>query len=177
MIDSMQPPVGRDLRRRMLCCSLIVCITCVAFLPSLDAGFTNWDDDAYVVNNPDIRGVTAKNLSAVFSSTYLGNYQPLTMLTYMAEFQAFRLEAKAYHVTNLLFHVLNAILVFTLFLGLSRHPLTSLLVALLFAVHPLRVESVAWIAERKDVLSTFFYLLSLLAYVAVVVPLAAGRPQ
>jgi protein O-mannosyl-transferase len=166
LMDNGQPlPSPYRLRSLLLCYSIVACIACIAFLPSLNQGFVEWDDDSYVINNPDITALTLDNLTTVFSSSYLGNYQPLTMLTYMAEFHFFRLNPTAYHSTNLALHIVNAILVFTLFLGLSRHPITSLLVALLFAVHPLRVESVAWIAERKDVLSAFFYLLSLQFYV------------
>jgi protein O-mannosyl-transferase len=151
--------------RPLLCCGIIAVITFIAFLPSLDNGFTNWDDDLYVVNNPDIKNVTVHNLTKIFSSSYVGNYQPLSMLTYMAEYHFFKLNPAAYHVTNLLLHVINCVLVFLLIYGLSGSTVTGLLVGLLFAVHPLRVESVTWIAERKDVLSSCFYFLSLLFYV------------
>lgn len=151
--------------RLLLCCGMIVGATCCAFAPSLANGFVPWDDDVYVYNNPDIKAFTLKNLVKIFSSTYVANFQPLTLLSYMADHQFFALNPKAYHATNLLLHVANALLVFALALQLSRCHLTSLVVALLFALHPLRVESVAWIAERKDVLSAFFYLLSLCLYV------------
>jgi Flp pilus assembly protein TadD len=159
------PPACRDISHLLLGCGVIASAAFIAFLPSLNHGFVNWDDNFYVINNPDIRAFTLRNLSKVFSSTYVGNYQPLTMLAYMAEYCFFRLNPAPYHSASLVLHVVNAILVFALFLGLSRHHLTSLIVAILFAVHPLRVESVAWIAEQKDLLSAFFYLLSLLFYV------------
>jgi Flp pilus assembly protein TadD len=144
---------------------IIATITFIVFLPSLKNDFTNWDDNYYIVNNPDIKGFTFHNFSQVFSSKYVGNYLPLTMLTYMAEYQLFQLTPGYYHFTSLLLHIINCLLVFALIYGLSGERLTSLLVALLFAIHPMRVESVAWIAERKDVLSSFFFLLSLLSYV------------
>jgi lipoprotein NlpI len=157
------PPPGQ--RRWALGCACgLVCLTVVAFWPSLDNGFTNWDDNAYVIENPHIKGFTLHNVAKVFSSAYQSNYQPLTMLTYMVEHQLFAMDAAAYHRTNLGLHCLNALLVFALFSALSRDRLVSLTVATLFAIHPLRVESVAWIAERKDVLSGLFYLLSLLFY-------------
>jgi protein O-mannosyl-transferase len=158
-------PVRKEFRRALICCCIITGITFIAFLPSLTNDFVYWDDDSYVVKNPDIKGFTLHNVANIFSSSYIGNYQPLTMLTYMAEFSLIKSNPAAYHCTNLLLHILNGLLVFALIYSLSMSYLISLLVALLFAVHPLRVESVAWIAERKDVLSSFFYLLSLLFYV------------
>jgi Tfp pilus assembly protein PilF len=149
-------------------CSIIAGITFFAFSPSLQNGFTNWDDEGYVVDNPDIKGCTLHHVAKLFSSIYVNNYQPLTMLSYMAEYRFFQLNPVVYHYTNLLMHIINCLLVFALFYGLSGKQLTGLLVALLFAVHPMRVESVAWIAERKDVLSAFFYFLSLLSYLRFV---------
>ena len=148
-----------------LYCLLIIGVTFIAFLPSLNNGFTNWDDEAYVVDNPDIKAFGLHHLKKVFSSIYVSNYQPLTMLTYMAEYRSFQLNPMVYHCTNVLLHIINCLLVFAFIYGLSGNYFTGLLVGLLFAVHPLRVESVAWIAERKDVLSSFFYFLSLLFYV------------
>ncbi|MGA2505936.1 MAG: tetratricopeptide repeat protein [Chitinispirillaceae bacterium] len=165
MNNGKQLPASCDIRRILSCYGIIACITLIAFLPSLNNGFTYWDDDTFVVNNPDIQGFTLKNLTKIFTSNYVGNYQPLTMLTYMAEFHFFRFNPIAYHSTNLILHILNGLLVCTLIFGLSGHYLTGLLVGLLFAVHPLRVESVAWIAERKDVLFAFFYFFSLLFYI------------
>jgi hypothetical protein len=143
-------------------------VTLFVFFPSLGNGFTNWDDDAYVTNNPDIRGFSFANIGKVFSSSYASNYQPLTMLTYMAEYAFGGLNPALFHGTNVLLHILNCMLVFALFYGLAGNIFIGVVVALLFALHPLRVESVAWVAERKDVLSALFYFLSLLAYQAFV---------
>jgi tetratricopeptide (TPR) repeat protein len=152
-------------RRIALLGALIAGLTLIAFSPSLRDGFTNWDDPQSVVDNRDIRGINFEKVKKVFSSTYLCNYQPVTMLTYMAEYRLFGLDSAAYHRTNLLVHICNAIIVFLLILSLRESRAAAFVAALLFAIHPLRVESVAWIAERKDVLSAFFYLLSLLLYV------------
>jgi tetratricopeptide (TPR) repeat protein len=146
-------------------CVIIAAITFIAFLPSLRNGFTDWDDREYVVHNSDIQGFSVHNLAKVFSSSYVNHYLPLTMLTYMAEYQFFQLNPAIYHFTNLLFHIINCLLVFALIYCLSGKYLTSFLVAMLFAIHPLRVESVVWVAERKDVLSSFFTFLSLLSYI------------
>jgi tetratricopeptide (TPR) repeat protein len=133
-------------------------------LPSINNGFVNIDDDSYVVDNPDIKSISIHNFVKVFSSKYVDNYQPLTILTYMVEYHFFQLKPNVYHATNLLLHIINCLLVFALIYALSGQYFLSLFVALLFAIHPLRVESVAWIAERKDVLSSLFYFLSLLLY-------------
>jgi len=168
LINDNQPSERKSIRRAFFYCCILAGITFFTFWPTLRNGFTNWDDEGYVVDNPDIKGCTFHNVVKVFSSTYVGNYQPLTMLSYMAEYRFFQLNPLVYHCTNLLLHIINCLLVFALFYGLSGKQLTSLLVALLFAVHPMRVESVAWIAERKDVLSAFFYFLSLLSYLRYV---------
>jgi tetratricopeptide (TPR) repeat protein len=159
-----QPWVKKTFVRVLFYCAVIIGVTFFAFSPSLKNGFTNWDDEGYVVENPDIKGCTLHNVAKIFSSTYISNYQPLTMLTYMAEYRFFQLDPAVYHWTNVLLHITNCLLVFALIYGLSGKRPVGLVVALLFAVHPLRVESVAWIAERKDVLSAFFYFLSLLSY-------------
>ena len=151
-------------RRVFLYCGIIAAITFVVFLPSINNDFANIDDDYYVVNNPDIRGISLHNLEKVFTSKYVDNYQPLTILTYMVEYHFFQLKPNVYHATNLLLHIINCLLVFALAYALSGQYFLSLLVTLLFAIHPMRVESVAWIAERKDVLSSLFYFLSLLLY-------------
>ena len=150
--------------RPVLSCIFIAAITLIVFFPSLRNAFTNWDDDIYVTNNPDIRGFTPANVGKVFSSSYASNYQPLTMLTYMAEYSIGGLNPAVFHGTNLLLHIVNCMLVFALLYGLAGNIFIGVVVALLFAVHPLRVESVAWVAERKDVLSALFFFLSLLAY-------------
>jgi tetratricopeptide (TPR) repeat protein len=159
---------GKDFRRVLFYCAVIIGVAFFAFSPSLKNGFTNWDDEGYVVENPDIKECTLHNVAKIFSSIYVGNYQPITMLTYMAEYRFFQLDPAVYHWTNLLLHIMNCLLVFALLYSLSGKRSASLIVALLFAVHPLRVESVAWIAERKDVLSAFFYFLSLLSYLRYV---------
>jgi tetratricopeptide (TPR) repeat protein len=145
---------------------IIAIVTAIIFSPSLDNGFiTNWDDADYVVKNPDIRELNFHNIATIFSSTYVSNYQPLTMLSYMVDFQFFQLNPMAFHFTNVVWHIANCLLVFLLIYTLSGSNLASLIAALLFAIHPLRVESVAWVAERKDVMSAFFYFLSLLFYI------------
>jgi protein O-mannosyl-transferase len=160
----MQKSEKKD-RRFPLYCLLIASVTFIAFLPSLRNGFVNWDDDRYITLNPDVHGVNARHVAKVFSSTYLNHYLPVTMLSFMGEYSLFKADPAVYHFTNLLLHIVNALLLFGLIFALSGDYSVSLLTALLFAIHPLQVESVAWIAERKGVLSATFYFPSLLSYV------------
>lgn len=140
--------------------------TFFVYLPSLNNLFlTNWDDHQYVLNNPDIRTISSESINKIFSSYYIGNYQPFTILSYAIDYQLFGLSAKGFHTTNLLLHILNIALVFYCIYFLTSNKTISIIVSFLFAVHPLHVESVVWIAERKDVLYTFFYLLALLFYI------------
>lgn len=145
---------------------ILAVITFAAFLPSLDNGFVNRDDPGYVMDNLDIRSFSGRNLGWIFSSVYINHYIPATMLTYMADYGIFGLDAKGFHFTSLFLHVANVLLVFALFYGLSKNLFLGAVTALLFGIHPLRVEAVAWIAERKEVLSDFFYFASLLFYMA-----------
>lgn len=151
-------------RRIRLCLIAVALITFFVFFPSLQNGFTDWDDNEYVTTNQSIRGFTPENIKTIFSSLYIANYQPLTILTYAAEYSFFGLNPVIYHLTNLILHIANSLLVFWFIFLLSGSIRASLLSSLLFAIHPLHVESVAWVAERKDVLSTFFFMLTLIAY-------------
>jgi protein O-mannosyl-transferase len=145
--------------------SLLVLIVLLAFLPAIRNGFVNYDDDAYVTQNPVVqRGITAAGIRWAFTGWHASNWHPLTWLSHMADTNVFRLNPAGHHLINVLFHAANC---FLLFLLMSRFAVSwwpGLFVAALFALHPLHVESVAWISERKDVLSTFFAMLALLAY-------------
>ena len=127
--------------------------------------FVNLDDAAYVANNPPAqRGLSIASVRWAFSTVYLANYAPLTWLTFLADFGRARLDPGAYHFTNIMFHAANAVLLFLILARLTAAPWPSALVAALFAVHPLHVESVAWVSSRKDVVSTFFGLAAIGAY-------------
>ncbi len=143
---------------------LILVITAITLLPCFRNGFTNWDDDKLVLNNPDIRELSWQSVRKIFSSYYLNAYIPLTILSYTVEYHFFNLNPRAYHTTNVILHLLNCLLVFWLMYMLSSNIYVSLVTAILFGIHPLRVESVAWIAERKDVLYSFPFLGSLIFY-------------
>ncbi|RYZ47249.1 MAG: tetratricopeptide repeat protein [Sphingobacteriales bacterium] len=140
---------------------VLAVVTVLAYLKVFSAGFISWDDTEYVLNNPDIRAINGTNLKLWFSSFYVGNYHPLTMFSYAIDWMIGKEEATVYHTTNLVLHVLNGLLVFSLFRKISDNVLTGFFVALLFALHPVQTESVSWVAERKNLLYGFFYLLAM----------------
>jgi protein O-mannosyl-transferase len=157
-------------KRKMIGISLVVLavVTACAFVPALDNEFTNWDDDRYVTDNTLIRGLSWDSLQSIARfGSYLERaqrYCPLTILSFAVEYHFAGLNPRVYHGTNLVLHILNSLLVFWFIILITRELPPSLIVAFLFALHPLHVESVAWVTERKDVLYSFFFLLSLIAY-------------
>ena len=135
------------------------------YLQVIGHRFINMDDLSYIEENPMVnRGVTLGGLAWAFTTFHQGNWHPLTWIAHMIDGQLFGIFAGGHLLVNALMHVANTLLVFWLLLGTTRARWSSALVAALFALHPLHVESVAWAAERKDTLSTFFGLLSLIAY-------------
>ncbi len=145
---------------------LILLITFVSFLPSLNNGFVRGgDDDNYVIGNLLLGDLSWSGIKSIFTSIHLGLYKPLTMLTFAVEYHFFKLNPYIYHLTNLILHMVNCLLVFWLLLLLSRKPWVAFIVALLFGIHPLHVESVAWISERKDVLYSLFFLSGVIVYI------------
>jgi tetratricopeptide (TPR) repeat protein len=143
----------------------LVLLTVWVFAPVRGFQFLNYDDGDYVHANPVVRaGLTWRGSDWAFTHVWASNWHPLTWLSHMADVSMFGLNPGMHHLTNLALHAANAVLLFLLLRTMTRSPWPSALVAALFAVHPLHVESVVWVAERKDVLSTFFALASLLAY-------------
>jgi Flp pilus assembly protein TadD len=127
--------------------------------------FVNFDDGKYILENPHVRtGLTAEGFIWAFTSTYASNWHPLTWLSHMLDVQLFGLDPGPHHLVNVLFHAINTVLLFLLLLRMTGAYWQSVFVAALFALHPLHVESVAWVAERKDVLSAFFWMVTLLLY-------------
>jgi protein O-mannosyl-transferase len=147
----------------------IIFITTSVYFTSLNNQFTSWDDPGYITENPDIKTFNNDSLGSTFqkiSSSYvMGNYHPLTMLSYCLDYNFFGLNPTAYHTTNLILHLFNALLVFCFIWLLSKQRWVAFITALLFAIHPMHVESVAWASERKDVLYSFFYLAGLCSYI------------
>jgi tetratricopeptide (TPR) repeat protein len=144
-------------------------VTFAAFLQLTRCDFINYDDPAYVTENMHIRhGVTMAAIRWAFTTDYASNWHPLTWMSHMLDVQLFGLNPRRHHLVSLLFHIANTLLLFHVFNRMTKAPWKSAFVAALFALHPLHVESVAWVAERKDVLSTFFWMLTMAAYVRYV---------
>jgi len=147
----------------------LAAVTALVYWPVLHNGFIDYDDPDYVTLNQMVRGgVTLKGALWSLGAFHAGNWHPLTWLSHMLDVQLFDLNPLGHHADSLLFHIANAVLLCLLLQRLTGFLGRSLVVALLFALHPLHVESVAWVAERKDVLSTFFWLLTMLAYLRYV---------
>jgi protein O-mannosyl-transferase len=156
--------------------ALAVLITFFAYKPSLTNGFTNWDDPAYVLDNNNIKQFTPESMKYFFSHESALNYHPLTMISLSLDYHLTvkddkhvssptELNARIFHITNLVFHLLNVILVFVFIYLLSGKRISvAFITALFFGIHPMHVESVAWISERKDVLYTFFFMGGLIFY-------------
>ena len=148
-----------------VCCALAV-VTLAVFWQVNHFEFLNFDDDVYVTDNVHVQaGLTPQGVLWAFTTTDAEFWHPLTWLSLMIDADLYGRNAGGYHLTNLILHVLAALLLFSLFHRMTDALWRSALVAALFAVHPLHVESVAWIAERKDVLSGFFWMLTLRLYV------------
>jgi lipoprotein NlpI len=165
----MVPPAASGVRRtRWLLLAGILIVTFLVFRSATGFDFVNWDDDVNVTENPYVKDLSSQNIRHIFTSHVIGNYNPLTTLSFAVEYHFFGDRPKAYHTTNILLHLLCTSFVFWLMLLLGMNTRGAFIVALLFGIHPLRIESVVWVTERKDVLFGFFYLLSLITYVLFV---------
>lgn len=155
----------KDLLRPIL---VILAVVAIVYSRAVQNGILLWDDGWHVTHNPDIQSLAMENIKKIFSSFYGNMYHPLTTLTFAIEYWFFGLNPIVFHITNILFHMANVLLVFFFTFRLSGRREIASIVALLFGIHPMHVESVAWITERKDVVYAFFYLLSLITYVRFV---------
>src|SRR5580658_8988075 len=153
--------------QKWLVCLLLGAAVLAAFWPALRCNFVYFDDQDYVVFNKDVQhGLNWQSVKWALASDHAVNWHPLTWVSHILDCQLYGLDRPAgHHLTSLLFHLANAILLFLLLNGLTDALWRSAFVAAIFALHPLRVESVVWVSERKDVLSTFFWLLTVGAYI------------
>jgi protein O-mannosyl-transferase len=143
----------------------ILLITAIVFSNTLSNSFIeNFDDQRYVLNNPLIKHLGWDNLKAIFSTFCIGNYHPLTILSYAVEYKFAGLNPFVFHLTNYILHLLNTLLVYLFLKRFTGQFWVAVIASMFFGIHPMHVESVAWISERKDVLYTFFFLLSLICY-------------
>lgn len=159
------PNTNPDKNQTLGLCLLLVACTVAVYWPLPGFEFLNYDDNLYVTANPRVTsGLGWANLRWAFATAWGNNWIPLTWLSHMLDCTLFGVQPGRHHLVNLLFHLLNTLLLFLFLRRCTRQPYPSFLVALLFGVHPLHVESVAWIAERKDLLSTGFGLLTMVFY-------------
>ncbi len=145
----------------------LLLFTLIIYIPSISNELINtWDDGLYITENPFIKNLNAQNVKTIFTEQIASNYHPLTILSLAIDYQISGLSPEWYHVVNLIFHLFNTVLVFFFVQALTnhKHGFAAWLSAAVFALHPMHVESVAWISERKDVLFTAFFLLSLISY-------------
>src|ERR1700730_5785277 len=146
-------------------CILLVGIVWIVFGQTLGHEFVNYDDDEYVRENPRINnGLTLDGIQWAFTHVHAANWHPLTTISHMLDCQLYGLQPWGHHMTNVLLHAAAAIFLFLALRQLTGAHWPGAFVAAVFAIHPLRVESVAWVAERKDVLSGVFFMLTLWAY-------------
>jgi len=152
-------------KRNVILCLLLVVATLALYNPVNRHPFVNYDDDRYITENLHVHnGLTWRTITWAFTATEQGNWHPLTWLSHALDYQLFHQNPAGHHLTSLLIHAANAVLLFLFLMYATRRLGPSLFVAALFALHPINVESVAWVAERKNVLCTFFFFATLIAY-------------
>jgi Tfp pilus assembly protein PilF len=159
---------GRFPPSRALAAAFPVIITFIAFSSALSNSFTNWDDDRYVTENILVRSLSVRNIIRIFSphTFVLANYQPITIFSFALNYAAGKLNPTGYILADLLIHLCNVLLVFLVIRKIAANDFVASLCSLLFGIHPMHVESVAWISGRKDLLYTFFFLCSILFYLS-----------
>jgi len=155
-----------DTRAKVLICVLLVLATFAIYSQIQDHEFINFDDDLYITNNLNVQaGLTSESVEWAFTTFTLGNWFPVTWFSHMLDYQLYGLHAKGHHLTSLFFHITNSLLLFLILFRMTGAIWQSAFVAAMFAFHPLNVESVAWVSERKNVLSTLFWLMTMWAYI------------
>ena len=168
------------MRRGLFACATVIffltAITLAVFWQTIGYGFTNYDDNRYVTDNPYVHaGLTAKSLKWALVTEYEATWQPVVWVSYFLDRTLFGMKPQGFHLTNILLHLANVLLLLLVLRRMTGSLWRSAFVAALFAVHPLHVESVAWIAERKGVLSSLFWLLAMLSYTGYVEKPCVGK--
>ena len=165
LMNSMNPLKANFSNYSKFVLPFIVIITSIVFSNTLGNNFIdNWDDDGYIINNDIVKHLNWGNLKIIFTTFYKGNYHPLTTLSYAIEYRLFGLNPFPFHLTNYILHLFNVIIVYVFLKRLTGKPWVAAITSIFFGIHPMHVESVAWISERKDLLYTLFFLLSLNSY-------------
>jgi len=166
------------IKLEILICLLLVLATSAVYWQVREFSFVNYDDDSYVTDNPHVRdGLTFENVAWAFTTGHASNWLPMTWLSHMLDCQLYGLDPAGHHLTSVVLHILNSFLLFGAFRTMTGHVWQSGFAAALFALHPLHVESVAWVAERKDVLSTVFWMLTIWSYADYVASKVASKAR
>jgi protein O-mannosyl-transferase len=167
---NISPPTNApDKSRKIAICIFLMIATFAVYWQATGYEFINFDDNEYLTNNQHVKsGLTGESIVWAFTKSHSANWHPVTWMSHMLDFELYELKAPGHHLTSLLFHIANTLLLFWVLLKMTGAIWRSGMVAALFALHPLNVESVVWIAERKNVLSTFFWFLTFWAYVRYV---------
>src|ERR1700722_3803057 len=164
--------------RKWVICILLGVVVLAVYAEALQCSFVNVDDGDYVTLNPNIQhGLNWESIKWAFTTGYVANWHPLTWISHIIDYQLYGQKPMGHHSTSLMLHLGNVVLLFLLLNRLTGALWRSAWVAAIFALHPLRVESVVWVAERKDVLSTFFWMLTVGAYVRYVEELKVSNPE
>lgn len=142
----------------------ILILTFMVFSPAINFDFVNWDDDVNVTQNRNVQNLNPESVKNMFTTTVIGGYTPLTTLSFAAEHHYSGLNPKVFHTNNILLHMICTLLLFLILKKMGMSLFVTALVTILFGIHPMRVESIAWITERKDMLYTLFYFFSILLY-------------
>ena len=157
---------GANKTMKIAICIFLIVSTFAVYSQVQDHGFLNYDDNTYVTKNLNVKaGLTKESVYWAFTTSYFSNWHPMTWLSYMLDHQLYGSHPKGHHLTNLFFHIANALILFMVLLRMTGALWQSGFIAAMFALHPINIESVAWIAERKNVLSTFFWLLTMWSYI------------
>ncbi len=156
-----------DMQKHLMAIVGIAIATFMFLKVSLINQFTNWDDPGYVLNNPLVKDISGEGIKNIFSlsNPVMGNYHPLTILSYAFDYNSANLDAYHYHLQSLLFHIATTLLVYCFVWLLSKRFIAAIITAILFGLHPMHIESVAWVAGRKDVVYGFFYMASCISYI------------
>lgn len=157
---------SNDIKGHLPVYGILFCTMLFTFYKCLGHDFVYWDDIGYVVNNEAIRGITLDHIKAAFSGSFIGNYAPIHIFSYMIDYELWGMSPAGFIFTNLSLHFFNGILLYHICLKLDLQRLGAGLAAFIFLMHPIQVESVVWISQRKNVLSMFFFLISLRSYIS-----------
>jgi hypothetical protein len=155
-----------SIHHNVMVCLFLVISTLAVYWQVNEYDFVAFDDNQFIYNNQHLQeGLSGDSIGWAFKTYHTGNWHPLTWLSYMLDYQIFGLNPGVFHSINLFFHIINTLFLFFLFRKMTGYFWQSAFLASLFALHPLHVESVAWISERKDVLSSFFWMLTMWSYI------------